>query len=81
MDPVKPEQQKVAEKLQDALDRLQQDVKRVEIWAGALTGFTQPVPDYSAAASCDKYRLTGETDDGDASAAPSAADPRSPERG
>ena len=52
----KPEQQRVAEKLQDALDRLQNDVRRVEIWAGALTGFTQPVPDY-APESLEKHRL------------------------
>jgi hypothetical protein len=33
-------------RLQEAIDRLQDDVKRVEIWAGALSGFLQPVPDY-----------------------------------
>lgn len=33
-------------RLQEAIDRLQEDVKRVEIWAGALSGFLKPVPDY-----------------------------------
>lgn len=69
----KAEQQKVVEKLQDALDRLNTDVKRVEIWAGALTGFAQPVPDYSETAA-EKHRL-GRDDHG------APADPSRPEGG
>jgi hypothetical protein len=33
-------------RLQEAIDRLQEDVTRVEIWAGALSGFLKPVPRY-----------------------------------
>lgn len=33
-------------RLQEAIDRLQEDVRRVEIWAGALSGFLKPVPEY-----------------------------------
>lgn len=44
-----------AEKLQEALGRLQQDIQKVEVWAGALTGFTQPVPAYEP--KCDRYAL------------------------
>jgi hypothetical protein len=32
--------------LQESLDRLRNDLDRVEIWAGALEGFTQPIPEY-----------------------------------
>ena len=71
----KPEQQRVAVKLQDALDRLQNDVKRVEIWAGALTGFTQPVPDY-APPSLEKHRLGQPQNE-----APEAEPPAAPEPG
>jgi hypothetical protein len=33
-------------RLQEAIDRLQEDVRRVEVWAGALSGFLKPVPGY-----------------------------------
>src|SRR5262249_52507991 len=33
-------------RLQEALARLEKDIATIEIWAGALSGFTQPVPDY-----------------------------------
>lgn len=36
----------VTERLHDAIEGLQHDVTRVEIWATALSTFTQPVPDY-----------------------------------
>ena len=39
--------QAIAQRLQEALDQLHNDVHRVEVWAGALTGFAQPVPDYT----------------------------------
>ena len=35
-------------RLQEAIDRLQEDVTRVEIWAGAVSGFLKPVPSYEA---------------------------------
>ena len=38
----------VTVRLQEAIDRLQEDVRRVEIWAGALSGFLEPVPGYDA---------------------------------
>jgi hypothetical protein len=41
-----PAGEKIAQRLQESLDRLRSDIDRVEIWAGALEGFTQPVPDY-----------------------------------
>ena len=58
----KPEKDRVAEKLQDALDRLHAEVKRVEIWAGALTGFSRPVPEYRP--GNEKHRLPRKGSDG-----------------
>jgi hypothetical protein len=36
----------ITRRLQSAIDKLHEDVHRVEVWAAALTGFTQPVPEY-----------------------------------
>jgi len=36
----------IKRRLYEALDRLQKDITSIEILAGALTGFTQPIPDY-----------------------------------
>ena len=36
----------ITERLHDAIEGLRTDVTRVEIWATALSTFTQPVPDY-----------------------------------
>jgi hypothetical protein len=33
-------------RLRESLQQLRVDIDRVEIWAGALEGFAQPVPDY-----------------------------------
>ena len=37
----------IAKRLQDAIEELHADVARVELWASALTSFTQPIPNYS----------------------------------
>lgn len=36
----------ITRRLQLAIDKLHEDVHRVEMWAAALTGFIQPVPEY-----------------------------------
>jgi hypothetical protein len=46
MGTIEPAEEGITRRLQEAIDRLQDDVKRVEIWAGALSGFLQPVPEY-----------------------------------
>ena len=46
---------KISERLQESLARLREDIDRVELWAGALEGFSRPVPDYDPARS---YRLS-----------------------
>jgi len=38
----------VARNLHDAIERVREDVAKVEFWADAVAGFTQPVPDYDA---------------------------------
>jgi hypothetical protein len=37
---------KVARNLENAIERLQEDLVRIEIWASALGCFSQPIPDY-----------------------------------
>jgi len=37
----------IRRRLYEALDRLEKDITSIEILAGALKGFTQPVPDYA----------------------------------
>jgi hypothetical protein len=38
--------EQVAHRLRDSLDRLHREMERVEIWAGALSAFVQPIPEY-----------------------------------
>lgn len=53
--------EKISERLHESLARLRADIDRVEMWAGALEGFSQPVPDYDAAR---RHRLTPGNNDG-----------------
>jgi len=39
-------QEHLARRLADSIDRLHKQVEQVEFWASAVSGFTQPVPDY-----------------------------------
>jgi len=39
-------QENLARELCDSVDRLQRQAQKVEFWASAMAGFTQPVPDY-----------------------------------
>ncbi len=50
-----PMREKISHQLQDAIDRLRADIEKVEVWAGALSGLVQPVPEYQA--DCDRYKL------------------------
>ena len=36
----------VARHLHEAIDRVREDMAKVEFWADAVTGFSAPVPDY-----------------------------------
>jgi hypothetical protein len=39
-------QQDLTQHLSDSVERLQQQADRVQYWAAAITGISQPVPDY-----------------------------------
>jgi len=39
-------QEDLTRQLCDSVDRLQQQAQKVEFWASAVVGLTQPVPDY-----------------------------------
>jgi hypothetical protein len=44
---MKPEtNEKIVDKLFDAIECVREDVAKVEFWASAITGFAQPVPHY-----------------------------------
>jgi hypothetical protein len=38
----------LARHLHAAIDRVREDVAKVEFWADAMTGFSEPVPDYES---------------------------------
>ncbi|HZO44686.1 MAG TPA: hypothetical protein VFB68_02280 [Xanthobacteraceae bacterium] len=38
----------MARHLHAAIDRVREDVAKVEFWADAMTGFSEPVPDYES---------------------------------
>jgi hypothetical protein len=48
---------KISERLQESIARLRKDIDRVELWAGALEGFSRPIPDYDPGR---RYRLAPE---------------------
>jgi hypothetical protein len=41
-----PAEEKVVDNLEEALARLRDDMTRVEVWAGALSCFAKPIPEY-----------------------------------
>jgi hypothetical protein len=47
MSAIEPAGEKIVRNLQQAVQRLQDDLARVELWAGALGCFSKPIPDYS----------------------------------
>jgi hypothetical protein len=51
--------EKVSERLQASLVRLRKDIDRVEVWAGALEGFSRPIPEYDPGGH---YKLMSEDD-------------------
>jgi hypothetical protein len=50
----------ITRNLDEAIDRLDQDLERVEIWTAALTAFLEPIPGYD---SNSRFLLPG-TDSG-----------------
>jgi uncharacterized protein (DUF2342 family) len=57
-----PAKELIARELQQAVERLQADIARVEFWADALGGFAQPIPEYDATDSrLNHYMLPART--------------------
>ena len=46
MSAIEPAGEKIVRNLQQAVQRLQDDLARVELWAGALGCFSKPIPGY-----------------------------------
>ena len=51
MSAVEPARERIARRLQDAVDRLRRDMDEVEFWAEVLGCLTRPAPDYSEGTS------------------------------
>jgi hypothetical protein len=51
MSAVEPAKEAIVRQLQEAVERLQDDIARVEFWTDALGGFAQSIPDYDPASS------------------------------
>ena len=47
MPAVEPARERIARRLQDAVDRLHRDIDEVEFWTEVLGCLAQPAPDYS----------------------------------
>jgi len=59
MSAVGPAKEAIVRQLQDAVERLQDDIARVEFWTDALGGFAQSIPDYDPASSkLNKFMLS-----------------------
>ena len=56
-----PAGEKIVRNLQEAVEALQRDVTRVELWAGALGSFTKPIPEYGHGQT--RFDLPTETDE------------------
>ena len=65
-----PAGEKIVRNLQEAVEALQRDVTRVELWAGALGSFTKPIPEYGHGQT--RFDLPTETDE--TSQAPARSD-------
>ena len=46
MSAIQPAEEKIVRNLQQAVERLHEDLARVELWAGALSTFNKPIPGY-----------------------------------
>ena len=46
MSAIEPAGEKIVRNLQQAVERLHEDLTRVELWAGALSTFSKPIPGY-----------------------------------
>ena len=59
MSAIEPTGEKIVRNLQQAVERLHDDIARVELWAGALGCFNRPIPEYGHGQT--KHDLPGVT--------------------
>ena len=56
---IEPAGEKIVRNLQQAVERLHEDIARVELWAEALGCFAEPIPDYDPVqGNLNKFALT-----------------------
>jgi hypothetical protein len=66
MSSVEPARERIARRLQDAVDRLRRDMDEVEFWTEVLGCLTRPTPDYNEGTSVlNKFALPPQGSDGD----------------
>jgi len=64
MSAVEPARERIARRLQDAVDRLRRDMDEVEFWTEVLGCLTRPAPDYSEGTSVlNKFALPSQSSD------------------
>ena len=64
MSAVEPARERIARRLQDAVERVRQDMDQVEFWTEVLGCLSQPVPDYGAGTSVlNRFTLPQESPD------------------
>jgi hypothetical protein len=71
---VEPAREKVARRLQDAVDRLRRDMDEVEFWTEVLGCLTQPAPDYESTNVLNRFALPQQSSEG--AGEPGEIDPR-----
>ncbi len=64
MSAVEPARERIARRLQDAVDRLRRDMDEVEFWTEVLGCLTRPAPDYSEGTSVlNRFALPSQSPD------------------
>jgi hypothetical protein len=54
---VEPAREKIARRLQDAVDRLRRDMDEVEFWTEVLSCLARPTPDYEGTDVLNRFAL------------------------
>ena len=64
MSAVEPARERIARRLQDAVERVRQDMDQVEFWTEVLGGLSRPVPDYASGTNVlNRFRLPQQSPD------------------
>jgi hypothetical protein len=57
MSAVEPARERIQRRLQDAIERLRQDMDQVEFWSEVLGCLARPVPDYNGTSMLNRFAL------------------------